>query len=590
MITREVIEVFELVQPRCSLRHGVGACEATGRQCYNTYPTCGFKSAFNLDGSIRWRFVKAGTNIGRIYSEPDPNDIRTNPFPALLSVRKDSPSRVNIGASRKGESPIGISAQITATIQDFPFDDYVGDFYVNDRDQVITASFGAKLRARVGEGQSRMRINHYVGYVGQSLDEMQVSRFDVDRITPVSGGQFAITGVDPLRRPTRANAKYPRPTDIRLFAAITDTDTAITVSGLEADISASFGNTNGRRFIRVRDEIIQYTGWSEIVPGRYALTGVARGQLETVAAAHEANDGMQRVARHERQRMYRVAAYIMTDHADMAGLIDMDQWEDEGGTYLSTLQTTATIAEPVEVDKLLGELCRDGLFSIWWDDREQTIPLLAVRPPTGIPPVFTDRGNVKSISLDVRPNDRMTRVVIAYGERSPIGKDSDFGNYRVRSFTIDGEAEGPFYADGSVRPNDFRSRWIRTDANAALVAASLLQRYRISPEYAKLALDAKDRDLGVGDILDLQTSDLIDPFGEALVKRWQVIEWDETVPGHEASVLLQSNQYVGKFAIILPNDALDYEDVLEADRLFGCWMADETTGLMPDGSDPYLLG
>jgi hypothetical protein len=46
---------------------------------------------------------------------------------------------------------------------------------------------------------------------------------------------------------------------------------------------------------------------------------------------------------------------------------------------------------------------------------------------------------------------------------------------------------------------------------------------------------------------------------------------------------------VGKFAVIMENDAPAYADATEAERLVGCWLADETTGLMPDGSDPYLI-
>jgi len=55
------------------------------------------------------------------------------------------------------------------------------------------------------------------------------------------------------------------------------------------------------------------------------------------------------------------------------------------------------------------------------------------------------------------------------------------------------------------------------------------------------------------------------------------------------SVEMQSFQFVGKFAVIMESNAPDYADATEDERLFGAWIADGTTGLMPNGDDPYLI-
>jgi hypothetical protein len=116
-----------------------------------------------------------------------------------------------------------------------------------------------------------------------------------------------------------------------------------------------------------------------------------------------------------------------------------------------------------------------------------------------------------------------------------------------------------------------------------------LKRYGMTPEYVGLTLDAKDRALTVGDVVDVSAGPLLDAYGAARVTRWQIIADEEPEPGHSFRVELQSFDMQGKFAVIMANDAPAYADATEEERLVGCWLADEATGLMPDGSDPYLI-
>ena len=583
-MTIATVQVVELIIPRCSLRFGVGACEASGAvKCHNTYATCGFKTAFNLNGSLTYRFTRSGDPVGRIYAR-DGEHIKTNAYPVLRSVSQRA-TRINPGASRKGETPFGRKAGGTVQLMDFTSEDGAGDWYRDERD--IKGSFAGMLVARLGEAQAQCEVKIYTGYEGQTLDQMQVSLFDVQSIEKRGQDSWQIEYQDPTKRLDRKRALFPRPTDIRLQQDIDDSTTSITVSAELADLEATFGNAPVK-YLRYGSEIIRYTGITEVDAPIYTLDGVQRAQFFTEAREHKANESGQRVGRYELERPYRIVDDLIKNHTTFpANFIPNAQWEAEGGSFLSTITVSGTVPEPTPVEDLAGELSRDGLFNIWWDERAQIVPLLAVRPPQEPPLIITEADNLIAANIERKPDDRMTQIWVQYGQRSPLeDRASNFLETLVR---FEPELEGPFYADGTTRTNRIASRWIRTTANSRLVGAQLLLRYRVTPRYLSLEFDKRDREIRVGDVLDVTTQETLDPNGNALTLRWQVIEYNETVPGHRVSVLCQSYQFVGKFCIIMENDTPRYEDVPEEDREFGCWLADDATGLMPDGSEPYLI-
>lgn len=584
---RRTVQIVELIQPRCDLRFGVGDCTATGTpKCYQTWQTCKAKTVFNRDGFVRWRFCRAGDPIGRIYEQDGADDIATNAYPVLLSV-STQPTRINVGSSRSGESPFGLRATVSVELSDFRFQNEVGDFYADER--TVKASFAGLFLARLGEAASQLTLNVYNGYAGETLAEMQVSRFDVDAITGPSGGRWQITGADPLSRASAKRATFPRSTDIRLNEALSEDadDLDVVVSAtVEADLSDAFGNT-AISYLRIGSEILSYTGYTDDGEGIWTLGGVIRGALNTQIGAHEIDAGCQRVGHYSNIQPYEAAKDLLVNHSGFPiGLIPTDQWDEEGATYLSTLRVTGTVSEPTAVEALIGELSRDGMFSTWWDERGQVIPLLAVRPPSGTPDTLSDRSHIVAISFEKSPDDRITRSVVFYDQVDPTKTLDDYTNYRSQRIRIDTEAEADEYADASIRERRIFSRWIRTDANSLLLGASLLFRYRVTPEYATLTLDGKDRSIAVGDVLDLETADVIDASGSARVTRWQVIEAEETTPGHSVRFVLQSYEFVGRFGFWMDTGAPDYDAATDEEKDEGMFWADNDS-LMPGGDDPY---
>lgn len=581
------VQVLELRQKRCSLRFGVGACEATGSpKCFQTFHTCGFRSAFNRDGELRWYFTRPGDPAPKTAARPNDNEWHGPVIPILRTV-STNPTRVNIGAVRENESPFGLRGEIDVTLDDIEFRNQFGDFYVEER--TVRGSLGRLLLAWLGEATVQLEMRLYTGREGQALSEMTVRLYDVVNVNPPSGGAWTIKGMDPLARAGRRKAKFPRATDIRLTSAINDTTTTISVAGAEADISDAFGNTGTTRYIRFGSEIVSYTGYTGTAPN-WTLAGVARGALGTQPDDHAAEDGGQRVGHFASARYYEAAYHVLSEHTTVgADLIDFaGSWTTEGRTYLGTLRGTGTYTEPQDAERVVAEMMRDGLFFVWWDERSQMVKMAAMRQPTDPPRDMTERANIAASRIVREPNQRMTRITVYYGRRNPTVGLEDATNYATVRQRIDGDAELPQYADGTVRDQIRYSRLIRADYNAVLLGATLLQRYVQTPEYIQLEIAEKDADIQIGDVIAVESHDVIDTLGNPVRKFWQVIEWEEIEPGFRYRILGQSFVLFSRAAFIMANDAPDFADATEAEKINACYIT-RNDGTMPDDSVGYVL-
>lgn len=589
---REPVEIVELVQPRCGRRFGVAPCTASGTpKCYNTWGTCLDRANYDPSGTITWRFAKPDAGILPLYSQADSgNTIKTNPIPLLRSVRT-TPSRINVASQREGQAPLGIRGTISVEFAEAPWDDHVGDYYLADRSGV-QGGFWQKWRART-LFYAGYRVNYYQGYRGQALGDMQVKAYFVDKMEGFGvGGRCNLHGIDPLGQTDRKRALFPPVTDMLLEVDITATQTTgIKIRANATLFNLACGNTGTRKFLTIGSEVLLYTGHTDLGGGVRRLEGVARGAVGTVAAEHKAGVSCQRAGRYEGIEHYLVAKDLLENHTPVDGaFVDGTQWDEEGNDYLSTMKATRTIPEPEPVDELLGQLCQQGNFMIWWDEREQTIPLLAVRPPREAPTVITGALNIiaDSAAITDKPDAQLTRVIVYYDQRSPtVGRD-DTGNYRSVRIQIDNEIEQEGVG-GEVRTLRVFAPWVTTDNNALQIAARILLRYRLIPRYLRFDVDAKDRGLSLGDVLDVTTREFVNSEGEALSTRWQVIGAEETQSGHKMRLELQSYEFIGRFGFIMANDANDYADATTAELATGCYMSEDDPDLMPDGGEPYLL-
>lgn len=583
----QTVEIIELRQKRCSLRYGVGDCEADGPvKCLQTYRTCDFKAAYNMNGELRWFFHRAGDPVPQTASRPSTNEWHGPSMPLLEGVSTEE-ARINLGAVREGESPFGLRGTIKVSLTDALFRNQFGDFYADER--TIQGSLGALLLAWLGDAAPQMELYWYRGVKGQTLAQMDQRRFDLTNIQPPSGGKWTIEGMDPLHRAMRKKAQFPRATDLRLVGNIDATTADVTVFGLEADVSDQFGNT-ATSYARIGSEVISYTGYSG-ADGLWALEGVNRGVLDTVASEHNDDDALQRCAHFDRARYYDIVRHILRDHTtvDNALIPYNAQWLPEGVTYLSTLFGTGTIVEPMAADVVCGMAMRDGMFSLWWDPLDQLIKIKALRQPRTTPVTLNEAQHLVAVSVARRSEDRITRVVSHYGRRNPTEGIEEAKNYSAIRVRIDTEAEGTDFADGTLRARTIYSPFMRSDANAVLSQFLQLQRYKESPAYMTFRVAKKDGDFGIGDVVNIESAEFVDRLGAPIVTSWEIIQGPKEIErGLIYEYIAQSFVLLTRPAFIIANDAPDFASATDAQKENACYMS-ENTGLMPDGSDPYVI-
>lgn len=581
------VEIIELRQKRCSLRYGVGDCGATGSaKCLQTFETCDFQSAYNRDGELRWFFHRAGDPAPYTADLPSANEWHGPSIPILESVQSEE-SRINLGAVREGESPFGLRGTITVRLADFEFRNQFGDFYASERD--IRGSIGSLLIAWLGDAAPQMELYWYRGVKGQTLAEMDQRRFDLINIDPPSGGNWTLEGMDPLHRALRRKAEFPRATDLRLVEGVTASETAITVFGDEDDVSDQFGNT-ATSYARLGSEIISYTGYTGSA-GEWLLTGVQRGALQTTPDSHDANSGVQRVAHFFKARYFDIVHHILSQHTTIdTAFIPYDaQWLPEGLGYLSTLFGTGTFAEPLPADDVCGMAMRDGLFSLWWDALDQQIKIKALRQPRETPVLLNEAQDLIAVQIVRRPDDRMTRIALYYDRGDPTVDLEEATNYRTQRIRIDAGAEGANFADGTIRAVTNYSPFVRTDANAVLAQATLLQRYVKTPVYISVRVARKNSALGIGDVVQIESAKYVDRLGSPEVTSWEIIQGPKEIePGLVYEYMAQSFVLFVRPGFIMANDAPVFADATDAQKENACYIS-QNDGTMPDGSPAYKI-
>lgn len=534
---REPLQVVEIIQPLCSRTFGTAPCLATGDKCFNTDETCTFVTALDLTQSVAMRFVapsahrSPGVGVDILLDETgasllDETDVALeaegdatvfNPaivIPALMSVNT-SPTVLNVGAGNEDIQPLGLRAVAEILIKDLPSNDVGFDPYLADRayDPLARGSFWTKWLAR-NPYHVGMTLRVYDGYVGDSLAQMIKREYSIEKID-ATRSQVRITAKDILRKVTDTKITAPFLSPGALSLALTNVATTFQAAG------AALADYPAAGYLRINGEIMAYTGRS-LASGNVEFTGVTRGQLGTAAAAHNQFD-----------RVQRVLAYVDTPVADIiydlltvwAGIstayIDKAAWDAEQLEWRELYRFTAYLTDPVEVQKLLGELCQQGLVNIWWDERVQQIIYRAQRPNFA-PNTLTQEGHLvaDSVAIEEKPERRASQVYVYYGLRNPTLSLSDKASFANAEAFLDVDKERQ-YGEPAVR--EIFCRWVGTAVIAQTLASAYLSRFRDVRRYISFDLTAKDiATCWTGDVLQVRHFLRVDATGLELVEPWLI--------------------------------------------------------------------
>ena len=580
-VGREPVQLVQIDQDFCAETYGVLPCTAsiptTGAiKCFNTFSTCQDTENFNRS-ELTLTFGKSADAL--------PRDEYI--IPSLVSVSA-SPTRLNAGGGSSGSGPLGVRASVTITFKDHPHTDRLVDKYRTERSYIATdqGTFWGKWIARNPYYQNRI-VRVLDGYKGETIASMQSRTYIIESVSgPDSSGKVTIKAKDVLRLADNDKAVAPALSEGELIADINDTATTLRVTGEpEANYPAP-------GVVRIGDEVITYTGVTTIiVDEEINLTGCVRGTNGTVADDHSAEDRVQLCLQYDDQSVSDIAFDLLTNYGSVpASYIDKVAWDAEVALWLSQFNMTTLITEPEGVTDLLGEITEQGMFYIWWDERQQLINLRAIRPATETPTKISDSSSIlaETTSIQVKAGERISQVWVFWNQKDPTEDLDEDKNYRAVRIRANLEAES-VNQYGEQRIKKIYSRWLQNSAQAINVTTRLLSRYADNQKYMTLALDAKDRALWTGDIADITHYNVVDVTGLSEEQRWQVIEADEADSGHVVKYKLQRYEYLitELFAFWMESDAPDYVDATEPEKLAGMWWS-EADGLMPDGAVGYF--
>lgn len=553
-IDREPLQVVEIVQPLCSRTFGVAPCLATGDACYQGDATCKFITALDLTGSVLMRFVAPAANRS-LASGFQPSTA----IPALMSVNT-SPTVLNVGAGNEDIQPLGLRAVAEVTIKDFPFNDVGYDPYLSTRayDPLTRGSFWSKWLARNPYHVGYI-LRVYDGYFGDDLSAMIKREYSIEKID-ATRSEVRITAKDILRKVTDTKVTAPALSPGALSLALTAVATTFQAAGaVLADYPAT-----GR--LRINSEILAYTGRA-IVGTNVEFTGVTRGQLGTTAAAHNQFDRVQRVLSYEDTPVADIIYDLLTVWAGIpAAYINKAAWDLEQAEWREIYRFTAHITDPVEVQKLLGELCQQGLVNIWWDERVQEILYRAQRPNFA-PNTLTQEGELisDSVVIEEKPERRCSRVYVYFGLRNPTLSLTDKANFATAEAFIDVDKERQYGGEPAVR--EIFCRWVNTSVIARTLASAYLLRFRDVRRYISFDLTAKDiATCWTGDVLQIRHFLRVDATGLELVQPWLITSAETVEQGFRYRFQGEDNESGGLLWAWV--DALDARPSTE----IGAWV------------------
>lgn len=555
----EPITLVEIDRDVCSLSFGVAPCPATGTPCYNTWRTCAAPAAFTVTTQTL-RFSKPRADL----------PLSLDAVPSVVSTTT-APTELNVGDVDASSGPLGKRAQASVTFQDHPTSDIQLDPYIAQRtyNPLTRGTFWTKMQARWPYHKGRkMRIRD--GYIGQNPVDMITREYLIDSIDgPDSRGRVTLRAVDPLRILDDKTSQAPAQSSGELSASINATQTSITVSG------AILANYPASGTLRIDDELMTYTGRTEAA-GIITFTGITRGTDGTTAASHESEDRVQTCIRYTDVNAWEVAKDIIQNYAPAAySFIDLAQWETEAGQWLDGFIVSSVISKPTGINQLLAELCRDAQFFIWWDERAQKILIRAVRPPSEVPISWSDDANIiaGSQSIQYKTDERISQVWYYYQPRD-LSKDlTQEANYRKVRIRIDASSQSEREYNEPAIEKIF-SRWVRADAIVTAITTRIINRYRQTPFYLTVSVDAKDRGLWTADVVDVSTRIITNFDGLPTATRYQIISAQETSPGSIVKYVLQNYNFTARYGYYMASDAPIFADATEGQKLVGGWWSD----------------
>jgi hypothetical protein len=493
-------------------------------KCYNTIATCARVDNYSAD-SLSLRFCSNTQTL--------PND--GNYYLPFLEQAKVTPCTINPGGGNKSASALGTRATLSATFSDHPHTDRFVDPYAEERiigraqydgighNPFERSTFWRKWAARNLYKINRT-INHVSGYIdaaGNLTDTVTRSFVITGFDGPNKDGRVSIQGKDILTKVNNDKAQCPVASTGKLSATLTIGGGSATL--VPTGIGALEYPASGH--VRIGSEICSFTRSGDVLT-------LTRAQYNTAAEEHATGDTVQLCAVFTAQTPADIIETLLVDYSGIPlSYIDTYQWAAETSSFLPRTYSTI-ITEPVGVAALLGELGEQMYLYTWFDEREALIKLRAVRPAYDETITYLTEDSLMDVSVSEQADQLITRVVINYGPIDYTRGLDEVTNYAVTDVFVATAEEDTTHNNGSVTKTIF-SRWLQSSDGAAAtdLGEKLLARYKVPPRKVTFKLDAKDRDLWVGDFASVTSIQFVDADGEEIAIPVQVMSVTEDKVG-----------------------------------------------------------
>lgn len=554
-------------------------CEASdggdGSRCYYTFGTCQDPTNFRADtlGTKTWRFC---------LREVPWTDTAYAVFPLLRAV---IPVPQQVDWDRLFTFPGKIKAQC--------YPDW--DVPSFDADKALyntgaSGEFWRNLLARSRNYPGRpMRV--YRGFHGLAYaDFMRVGPEYKLKIIEMGADGCTLIAESPLADLNKIKAPVTISDD-----NITTIDNAVTtipvVDGSEYPDPTDY--TRNRCYVKIDDEIIEYTG----ISGN-DLTGCVRSALETSQVSHTAakvshvaffgtDNGVNyaNTPRHVTDVLQDLMEWAGIDPADV-NTDSFDAIKDETWTEADTMKT---VTKGVEIAKLMQEL-RETRGLIVFMDTDGKWACRALGPQSAVDAVLDEDSMLwRLTAVEEDEENRVTRVSFWYDptEDSP-GKDPEKYARQVLVISADLEQANNY---GDVKQAAHYDAWVDPAIpvqSLRNIARRIITRLRRGERKVRFSLDIKDSALNVGDSASIQTRHVLRSDGTQDLIVCMIVERKERGAGMVDYTALDMN-YGGRYFRIAPDTvATDYDSATVDDKQYGYW-GDETTNRVGDIADPGYI-
>jgi hypothetical protein len=399
----QAVYMVEIELTGCENVYGQAPCTASqgaGFECYNTFANC--QDTPNYVQTPRIYQLVANQGFQPVEGT----------IPCLAQFPKITPAEI------KQNQGLAVRGALEVQAIDFPYSDNLpdDDNYRDTRNYIAgnTGTFWGKFLARHPYYKGSvvtLKVGHWVGTDtdtdtiritqdiitrltqsgdyratqatqagGQDFDPVYVTEriYALDRIDLRLDGRAVLHCKDPMTFLDDSKVKIPTPTDATVLTQIEPQQSANIP--IDAANVTYFSTPNPDGFIRINEEIIEYTG----VSGN-ALTGITKAEFNTTAQQHLVGDGIQKLFGIESTNIVDALAEILNqwggvDKSQIAydafqdtptGTPDI--WDIELEQWLQSINIEGVISSDTGLTQILNEMCQQTGLVMWWNGEKNQI-------------------------------------------------------------------------------------------------------------------------------------------------------------------------------------------------------------------------